>query len=118
MPSSDPDTRIQTGTTRRGVLGRFAGFSAGVFAGLAAAGMRSDPAFAANWACCSLARPDKTCAGAGSSFTCPRGYHKKIWYCCSTSGRIVGCGECTTSTVDCRHGNFYCSEGWLTNYPC
>jgi hypothetical protein len=69
--------------------------------------------------CCSLARLDNECryVGGKSNFTCPEGYHRQWWHCCEGT-RLLGCGECTTSTSTCWSGSFECSIWWQTDQPC
>jgi len=102
--------------TRHGILNRFVRLSGGVFSLLALRGLFPASASAVEFLCCGLASTT-TCPGSGSSFTCPEGYNRMYWYCCHF-GRVVGCGECTTSTVDCYEGEFVCSEGWSTGHVC
>lgn len=62
--------------------------------------------------CCNLYFPNGPfCPGDGANYTCPSGTQKMWWYCCY-GGRILGCGECTTSTVSCWYGEFKCSKWW------
>jgi len=103
-----------TGTSRRSFIrwtGRVGITSVGVLAGLTAT---QQPAFACySAACCCLIRPPGSCAGSGAGFSCPSGYAKRIWGCCS-GGREWGCGECTTAS-HCDYAttrNTACSEHW------
>jgi hypothetical protein len=105
--------------SRRGLLNRFAGLSAGVFAALASRGTARIPA--ANYACCNLAFPGGPfCQSCGPAcWTCPSGYHSTVWYCCS-SGRLWGCGECQQGGgSNCEAGSHYrCSFPFRTGVPC
>jgi hypothetical protein len=69
--------------------------------------------------CCFLARRDNECHWVGdkASFKCPPGYHRQWWHCCEGT-RLIGCGECTTSTSTCWSGSFECSIWWWTNQAC
>jgi hypothetical protein len=69
--------------------------------------------------CCYLARRDNECRyfGSKSNFTCPEGYHRQWWHCCEGT-RLLGCGECTTSTTTCWSGSFECSIWWQTSQSC
>ena len=102
--------------TRRRILTRFVGVSAGLFAGLAARG--TPTALAGNYACCNLAFPHGPfCPSCGSGcWTCPAGYHAHAWYCCYAS-RLWGCGECNTG-ADCWSGSFACSRAWRSEMAC
>jgi hypothetical protein len=89
--------------------------AAALFAGIAARG--AEPASAYSWNCCNLAR-QKWCASCSSCsvpFKCPSGYNKRLWTCCGSSGRLWGCGECTTGST-CWKGTFACSYGWGVGY--
>jgi hypothetical protein len=102
--------------TRRRILTRFVGASAGLFAGLAARG--TPTALAGNYACCNLAFPHGPfCPSCGTGcWTCPPGYHAHAWYCCY-AGSLWGCGECNTGS-DCWTGSFTCSRAWRSSAPC
>jgi hypothetical protein len=69
--------------------------------------------------CCSLARLDNECKyyGDKSRFSCPDGYYRQWWHCCEGT-RLIGCGECTTSTEACWRGSFACSIWWWTTQRC
>src|SRR3712207_6464553 len=70
--------------------------------------------------CCYLARRDNECRyffGDKANFRCPDGYHRQWWHCCEGT-RLLGCGECTTSTATCWSGSFACSIWWQTDQPC
>jgi hypothetical protein len=97
--------------------------SAALFAGLAAKGERDAQAHPGqgNFRCCSLARPDQWCAPASGTtvFSCDHGGFKRIWYCCTSDGIFVGCGECQSSTGTCFGGPlYYCSYGWVERTAC
>jgi hypothetical protein len=102
--------------TRRGALSRFTLFAAGLFGAAAAGGVDPDEAAAQRVACCTLARQNGSCAGGGSSFRCPSGYHKRVWYCCHL-GRLWGCGECAKGPT-CHNGPWACSEAWGSQLAC
>ena len=96
--------------------------SAALFAGVAAR-MSSDAEAhpgQGNFRCCTLARPDQWCAPASGTavFWCDHGGFKRIWYCCTTDGIFVGCGECQGSTGTCFAGPWYCSYGWIERTAC
>lgn len=110
------DEMQEESSTRRKVLDRFVRISAGVFGALAFRGIAAGEAFAGNWLCCTLAYPNNQCPGNGISYTCSPGYNKYYWWCCY-AGRIIGCGECTTGS-SCFEGDWECSKGWVTNWPC
>jgi hypothetical protein len=62
--------------------------------------------------CCSLFFPNGPfCPGDGYNYTCPPGSQKMWWYCCYGT-KVLGCGECTTSTQSCWFGEFKCSKWW------
>jgi len=110
------ETATKARETRRGILTRFVGVSAGLFAGLATRGTAT--ALAGNYACCNLAFPHGPfCTSCGyACWNCPSGYHAHVWYCCY-GGRLCGCGECNTGT-DCWSGSFKCSYPWRTGVAC
>lgn len=84
---------------------------------LALQGVRQRPAQATwNVGCCTLAMEPGGCPGSGAAFTCPDGYESHSWFCCY-SGRLMGCGECTTGS-DCWQGTFACSEYWYEPFSC
>lgn len=102
------------GASRRGFIrwaGRVGFTSVGVLAGLTATRQEARACYSA--ACCCLIRPSGGCPGSGSGFSCPSGYYKRIWGCCS-GGRDWGCGECTkaSSCWGATSSNTACSEHW------
>lgn len=105
---------VDQSPTRRRFLRRLTGASAGLFAGIAAAG--ADDAAAYPYACCALAS-NTHCSGCSTgSFSCPSGYNKKYWFCCQ-SGQLYGCGECTHGS-SCYIGPWVCSCGYRASGPC
>ena len=102
--------------TRRGAMSRFTVFAAGLFGATVAGGVAAEKASAQRVACCTLARQNGSCSGGGSSFRCPSGYHKRVWYCCH-SGRMWGCGECAKGAT-CYNGPWACSEAWGSQLAC
>jgi hypothetical protein len=108
---------------RRAVVGRFAAFSAAIFAAFAA---RSSSAFAYAFACCQLVYGPASghwCSNSGTDFSCPSCYFKYIWSCCS-GNTVWNCGECALCDIHpqgctCWDGyNYVCSFGWNTHYAC
>jgi hypothetical protein len=115
QPSSAGPARA---TSRRGFLGFMGRLGVGVIGGMAGVATLEKPADAHgyHYSCCHLARSPGGCPGSGSSFTCPTGYNKRVWYCCR-GVYLTGCGECTKST-SCWSGPYACSEYWLTYFGC
>lgn len=95
--------------SRRGFLGWMGRIGATVVGGLAGVTALGEEALAAP-NCCHLAT-SVNCDGSGPDYRCPAGYQKQVWYCTS-GGRTLGCGECTTGR-NCRSGNYACSESWV-----
>lgn len=95
------------------------GVGTAVIAGLATMLSRSQQAAASHEClgqphCCTLA----TCTWCNyqvnpDRFTCPSGYNRFTWSCMEGS-QLAWCGECTTSTEDCFHGDIICSA-WFWN---
>jgi hypothetical protein len=108
---------------RRSLLGLAAwggmalvGTVAGVFGAASAA--QADPQGSP---CCDLAKKT-VCGGSYCNRRCPSGYTKRYWWCNSSSGLLVGCGECIKGSTSC-HGNedgsgsIACSWWWYV-YNC
>lgn len=101
--------------TRGKFIARVAAFCGGVFA--AAAGVQQASA-EENWVCCTLAMPNNWCQSQGlNDWVCPPGFAKRRWYCCTPSGQMFGCGECTTGN-SCWVPDFACSFGYNTGVLC
>jgi hypothetical protein len=47
----------------------------------------------------------------------PAGYTKRQWYCCTPSGQMFGCGECTTGN-SCWEPTWACSYGYNRGVIC
>lgn len=96
---------------RRGALGYLTKGGMALVAGLAGVLATSEPAAAdcQGSPCCQLARCT-VCPGS-CRYTCPSGYYRRYWWC-AAGARIIGCGECTTSSSSCWSGSFYCSVWW------
>ncbi len=70
------------------------------------------------YGCCCLAFPPGGCPGSGPSHTCPAGYTKRQWLCCSAGQtKMRACSECTTGS-SCYTPTWACSETWLTQVSC
>ena len=100
---------------RRGMLGLLAKGGIALVAGVAGVLATASPAEAdcQHSPCCSLASC-RICPN-DCHYRCPSGYHAKMWTCAS-AGRLVWCGECTTSSSSCWNGSFYCSVWWFDEH--
>jgi hypothetical protein len=104
-------------TNRRTFLVWTGRLGIGAVGGLASLTATARPAKAYTYGCCHLAKPAGGCPGSGCSFSCPSGYRKRTWGCCTSNGRVMVCGECTTG-ASCWSGTFKCSEYCVTSAPC
>lgn len=103
---------------RRRVLGWAGKLGLGAVASVAALAADPERAEAAAYYCCVLGS-STTCPGSGANYTCPSGYYKRFWYCCHSTGRYIGCGECARgSSGPCGQSPWACSKGWVTSNPC
>lgn len=122
IPPDTDESTWREPRNRRGFLGfmgRVGIVAVGGVAGLVATQSAAEADGYCNYprACCCLKHYPGSCPGSGSSYSCPSGWTKKTWACC-TGGRWYGCGECVQST-SCWVGPWVCSEYWYIGpYGC